>query len=220
MKPTMLWPALVVVVAVMGCDGVGRRGEPSPSPVAPSRPVESIRVTDAAYLGPWLASPLPIGLDLTIRIKDACQQAGDLGGYTLAVVDARGEGMVQTIWGAPDRRTATCDLRLTADGRLEPGTVSTAPNAGGPAMLPTQIWAWRGWSEAANPGEPAPSSGLGGSAGAGIAALVLKTPGHQDVAPALAGGAWSVWVPWDLNAGATLVAFDASGSQVASEPVR
>ena len=115
----------------------------APSTTASGGPVTSGPPSSAPDLakliGPWQASPLPLGDPQIAVISDACataarEQLGEAeANLPTTLVDARGVGVATAIL-SDDPRAIECLVRIAGDGAAHvDGVIRLAPSATGPA---------------------------------------------------------------------------------------
>ena len=151
--------------------------------------------------GPWLPEPLVLDLPLRNRIELACRRLiGPLPGSTVAVMDARGEGLV--IVRMTGRTPGTCPaLEITEQGNVN-STGGGWRNDEAPELLEAigdlELAAFE--PGGVDRGRP-DAEGLSviGRAGIGIAAVVVEPPGQASAHATLDGGWFAAWWPVPLD---------------------
>ena len=176
----------------------------------------------AQLTGPWLQEPVVLDLPLRNRIELACRRLiGPLPGSIVAVMDARGAGVV--IVRMTGRTPGTCPaLEITGEGTVN-STGGGWRNDDGPDRLKAL-----GDAELADIVRGAVDRGrpqvegfsVIGRAGAGISSVVVEPPGQQSVQTTLDGGWFAGWWPTAISNGeirepTVIRGLDAEGTPIA-----
>lgn len=176
----------------------------------------------AQLTGPWLQEPAVLNLPLRNQIELACRRLiGPLPGSTVAVMDARGAGVV--IVRMTGRTPGTCPaLEITGQGKVT-STGGGWRNDDGPDRLTALGDAeladiMRGVVDRGGP--EVEGFSVIGRAGAGISAVVVEPPGQQSVQATLDGGWFAAWWPTAIGNGeirepAVIRGLDADGTPIA-----
>lgn len=194
LQPTLALTALLVG-AVLGCGSADAESPPPPPPPPPANRFATL----PQLLGPW--RPRPLLLDPAFRARADATCRLDMGmpeGAVLAVIDARGEGVLTLRYAG--QASGSCDA-------LEIGPGGTVAGAGG------------GWTAAWNVEEPVDDGELGpvevgqvggatldvhgwsvhGQAGAAIRSVVVEPVGRPSFLATLENGWYAGW--WPTGAG-------------------
>jgi hypothetical protein len=211
---------LVGLTAVAACQPTG----PTSAPASPRATTESAspsaagEVPDAGLiLGAWRPEPVPIPASLVPKVDQACR--ANLGrdfpaGATLALIDARGGGVVQAYFASADGAWASC-THMVVDplGGVSAGR-GHAVSAGGLADLTPFELEFTDFTWSSD--HPITASYLVGRAGAGVARVEIRSPGQPSILASSANGWWAAWIHGPTPARWSIVALDAVGREVDS----
>jgi hypothetical protein len=186
-------------------------GGPVTSEPAPSAP------DLAKLIGPWQASPLPLGDPQIAVISDACataarEQLGEAeANLPTTLVDARGIGVATAIL-SDDPRAIECLVRIAGDGAAHvDGVIRLAPSATGPAEESTINLTSLLTADDVDGGRTLAI----GRAGPNAARVEFVVGDGIMVVATRAGGWFSAWWPGSPHVTA-IRALDAAGTAVAT----
>jgi hypothetical protein len=183
----------LALVATVGCEA-----ESQPIPPAQN-----------ALVGPWQQVPIPLAGPILAAVDRACR--GSMPDFPpevrLAVVDARGGGLIQAHYVGPNSAEATClDMSVDPAGRVE-ASGGGSTGSGGQGAPPMEALAL----EAGGGSGSDRSSVTYGRAGAGIAKVMLIVPGQPPIVASLANGWYIAWWPGKWPPKMRIVGLDAIG---------
>lgn len=216
---------VLAALILAGCGAGTPSGGEVPSAVAAgSHPAAG---ASGGPWGPWQAEPMPVGAATQAAVDRACREpVGDrpepmIGPtFRLAVVDARGEGILQAMFIQPGGQTASCeDIELAADGSVTWPGMASRDDTPQPTLGPFDFRSAGGSSVGSPPGSNSGAirSISYGAAGPGIASIIVDVPGPGRATASLANGAWVVWWPGAWPPGSRITALNAAGISVAEE---
>lgn len=219
-RRSLIAVSLMGSTAVAACQSTGASsapGSPRATTESASPSAAGERPITGPILGAWRPEPVPISPDLVAQVDQACR--ANLGrdfpaGATLALIDARGGGVVQAYFASPDGAWASCTHMV-----VDPlGGVSAerghVVSAGGlrdlePLQLEFTDFTW-------SSDHPITASYLVGRAGAGVARVEIRSPGQPSILASSANGWWAAWIHGPMPAGWRIVALDAVDLEVDS----
>lgn len=207
-------------------------------PGTPATPEVTIQATaegGSGLRGAWQAEPLPLDAALLEAVDRECRDAlQELIGpeFRLLVVDARGEGLLQAVFGDPLGRVATCEgIAVQPDGTVRSAGSGLMTAAGqDPARQPARFELLNGGGmgiveggglAVARPGQrPYDRSDIirwitFGTAGPGISSVVVDLPVGVRVTASLANGGYVAWWPGVWPLGTIVRGLDGQGAIVA-----
>jgi hypothetical protein len=220
-RPVDRWclaPILTGLLGVAACQSTGPSSAPG-SPRSSAEPASPSVTVELPLAGPifggWLPEPVPIPPNLVPPVDQACR--ANLGPdfptrATLALIDARGGGVVQAYYASADGAWASCThMVVDALGGVaaERGHIVSAGGLHDLEPLELEFTDFT-WSS----DHPITASYLVGRAGAGVTRVEIRTPGQQLIVASSANGWWAAWIPGPMPARWRIVALDGVGRDV------
>ncbi len=193
----------------------------SPEPVATEGAAQPVRrvATIAEVRGQWRSVPYQLDPAVVAAADRACRESLALdmpAGAHVVVADARGEGVIQLWYEAPNSGVANCnDVEVHEDGTfvaMGGGGTGFMP---GPVLRPTELVV----TDQSGSGRPITRSYLGGRLGPAIVRVQILRPGLVPVEASVANGWFGGWVEGQFAPGTVVRGFDAIGQQVIQVPL-
>lgn len=216
--------ALLVSFAMAGCSSgpapsiaTPTSAEPSlAGGASPSPAVLPVAAGELADLrGPWSPTPFTLPQAAIDIVDRACRSTYTeaLDGLELAIVDARGGGIVNAWYVGTTGGNYGCEgTEIDPWGALVPAGFATGTDASDaiPTVAANEVVAWYGTHREAPIGTLA-SAGLIGSS---IAQVRFTSEGKPAIVATIMNGWFAIWLPDDWGARLTLRGYDDAGVEV------
>jgi hypothetical protein len=211
--------AFSIVVAAAGCSGetAVQSASTAANPAQIPNP-EAAPLVPPELWAPWQPNPIPLNVALLRAVDRECRLSMvPFPAAQLVVVDARGEGLLQAQFAAPNGAEAFCmDMTVDQQGRVHAmGGGSTGGGDAARLLGPLEMES-RGGMATGGPGaNDILRSVTSGRVGQGISSVAILVPGQGQMTAALANGWYVAWWPGPWPNGTKVVARDVLGNVVA-----
>lgn len=207
--------AIKLVLAAIACAGCGSAQPAATQSAAPR--VDHVATLDD-LLGDWRPVPYQLTPAVLAAVDRACRESigqDMVAGARIAVADARGEGVIQLWYEAPEGWTGSCiDTELRADGTFRfPGSYGSGGSGNvGRILQPTEL-VLVDRSEVSH-GPNMTRSYVGGRFGPAIVRVQIQRPGLVPVEASVGNGWFGAWVEGKFGPGTVVRGLNGKGVQL------